>query len=219
MPIIYALVSDGPKVLCEFSENDGNFMQIARQILKEVPKGKHRRAYEADDYVFNFSSEDTGLIFLCMTSAGSEARLPWVYMADVRDRFMDQYGGTFQRYGDLGLNDTFGRVLREQMAFFNNNPSDERIKKIKSDITAVKDVMVQNIDRVLERGERIEILVEKTNLLDTQSNKMRVHAGHLKTRLWCKNIKLMICIGILCLILLIIIIVIIVVLLKVLGVY
>ena len=100
------------------------------------------------------------------------------------------------------------------MRFFNDNPSDERIKKIKGDITAVKDVMVQNIDRVLERSERIEILVEKTNLLDTQSNKMRVHAGGLKRSLWWKNVKLMICIGILCIVLLVIIIVIIIVALK-----
>ena len=101
MPILYALVAEGPKVLCEYSENDGNFMQIARQILREVPKGRHRRAYEADEYVFNFSSEDNGLIFLCMTTAGSEARLPWVYMADIRDRFVEQHGGTFQRVTQL----------------------------------------------------------------------------------------------------------------------
>ena len=32
-------------------------------------------------------------------------------------------------------------------------------------IDSVKDIMVDNIDRVLERGEKIELLVDKTDRL------------------------------------------------------
>jgi len=35
----------------------------------------------------------------------------------------------------------------------------------------VKDVMIENIDRVLERGERIELLVDKTDRLNQQAFK------------------------------------------------
>jgi len=219
MPILYALVADGRKVLAEYTDSDGNFKQIARQILVEVPRNKHRRAYEADNVVFNYAAEDSGLIVLCMTTAGSEARLPWAYITDVTDRFITQYGDTFHRYGDLALNDIFGRVLREQMEWFNDNPSDERVRRIRGEIDAVKDVMVQNIDKVLERGEKIEILVQQTNRLQTQSVGFVKRSKDLKCSLWCKNVKLMICIGVLCIVLIVIIIVIIIVALKLLGVF
>jgi hypothetical protein len=35
----------------------------------------------------------------------------------------------------------------------------------------VKDVMIENIDRVLERGEKIELLVDKTDRLNQQAFK------------------------------------------------
>ena len=117
------------------------------------------------------------------------------------------------------MNDVFARVLREQMEWFNSNPSDERVRKIREEIDAVKDVMVQNIDKVLERGERIEILVKQTDKLQTQSVGFVKRSKDLRCSLWCKNVKLMICIGILCLVLIIILIVIFVVVLKVLGVF
>ena len=35
-------------------------------------------------------------------------------------------------------------------------------------VNEVKDVMVENIEKVLERGERIELLVDKTDVLRNQ---------------------------------------------------
>lgn len=54
---------------------------------------------------------------------------------------------------------------------FNTNPNADNISKVKSQIDNVKDVMVSNIDRVLERGEKIELLVDKTDKLNQQAFK------------------------------------------------
>ncbi len=42
---------------------------------------------------------------------------------------------------------------------------------MQAQIDSVKDVMIENIDRVLERGERIELLVDKTDRLNQQAFK------------------------------------------------
>jgi vesicle-associated membrane protein 7 len=42
---------------------------------------------------------------------------------------------------------------------------------VQAQIDTVKDVMIENIDRVLERGERIELLVDKTDRLNQQAFK------------------------------------------------
>ncbi len=36
---------------------------------------------------------------------------------------------------------------------------------IKGNIDATKNIMLENLDKLLERGEKIELLVEKTNLM------------------------------------------------------
>jgi vesicle-associated membrane protein 7 len=42
---------------------------------------------------------------------------------------------------------------------------------VQAQIDTVKDVMIENIDRVLERGEKIELLVDKTDKLNQQAFK------------------------------------------------
>ncbi len=54
---------------------------------------------------------------------------------------------------------------------FNTNPNVDNISKVKLQIDNVKDVMIENIDRVLERGEKIELLVDKTDKLNHQAFK------------------------------------------------
>jgi vesicle-associated membrane protein 7 len=49
--------------------------------------------------------------------------------------------------------------------FSNNNASDE-LSKVQSQIDGVKEVMVQNIDKIIGRGEKIEMLVQKSEGLN-----------------------------------------------------
>ena len=36
------------------------------------------------------------------------------------------------------------------------------MSKIKNDLNNIKETMVENIDKILERGEKVELLVKKT---------------------------------------------------------
>lgn len=51
-------------------------------------------------------------------------------------------------------------------------------------------MMVESIDKVLERGERIELLVEKASLLTENTVTFRRQARTLQRALWWKNVKL-----------------------------
>ncbi|MFS7978276.1 putative v-SNARE, coiled-coil domain-containing protein [Helianthus anomalus] len=55
-----------------------------------------------------------------------------------------------------GVNDEFSRVLSQQMEYYSNDPN-------------VHTVMIQNIDEVLERGDRLEILVDKTATMQNKT--------------------------------------------------
>jgi len=73
-----------------------------------------------------------------------------------------------------------------------NSQKDDKLTKVKDEITVVKDVMIKNIDKVLERGERIELLVDKAEELDQHAVKFNRQSRNLKRSLWWKNIRLMI---------------------------
>jgi len=57
----------------------------------------------------------------------------------------------------------------------------------------VRQVMVENIERVLERGEKIELLVDKTESLNHQAFKFRKQARSVRRFMWLKNMKIIAC--------------------------
>jgi vesicle-associated membrane protein 7 len=56
------------------------------------------------------------------------------------------------------------------------------------------------VAQVLDRGERIELLVDKTDTLANESFAFRREARRLKQRLWWKNARLLALIGLIILI-------------------
>lgn len=71
-----------------------------------------------------------------------------------------------------------------------NSARTDKIAKVQEEISQVKDVMIKNIDKVLERGEKIELLVDKTEVLDQHAFKFKKQSRSLKRAMWWKNIKL-----------------------------
>merc|ERR1712072_251638 len=82
------------------------------------------------------------------------------------------------------------------MDMFNNRPEDvDKLSSVRGKINDTKSAMVQNIEKILERGEKIEILVDKSERLDRQANNFRATSKKLRNHYWWANCKykLMMC--------------------------
>ncbi len=51
--------------------------------------------------------------------------------------------------------------------------------------------MVQNVEQILSRGERIELLVDKTDVMAGQATAFRRGARTARRQMWWKNKKMM----------------------------
>lgn len=68
---------------------------------------------------------------------------------------------------------------------------DDAIRNVQREMDGVREIMTENIERVLERGERIDLLVDKTDRLGGSARDFRVRSRGLRRRMWWKNVKLM----------------------------
>lgn len=50
--------------------------------------------------------------------------------------------------------------------------------------------MVQNVEQILSRGERIELLVDKTDVMAGQATAFRRGARSVRRQMWWKNSKM-----------------------------
>ncbi|MBA0789914.1 hypothetical protein Gohar_014594 [Gossypium harknessii] len=89
-------------------------------------------------------------------------RIPFAFLEDIHQRFVRTYGRAVFSALPYGMNDEFSRVLSQQMEYYSSDPNADRINRLKGEMSQVRNVMIENIDKVLERGDRLELLVDKT---------------------------------------------------------
>lgn len=54
----------------------------------------------------------------------------------------------------------------------------------------VRNVMIENIDKVLDRGDRLELLVDKTATMQGNTFRFRKQARRFRNTVWWRNVKL-----------------------------
>lgn len=206
MPLLYGVVARGTVVLAEYSVVAGNASTIARRILeKSGTSGDNRISYTQDRHVFHILRSE-GLTFLCVADAQFGRRIPFAFLDDIQMRFLKTYGRIAQTALAYAMNDEFSRVLAQQLEYFSNNPNSDAINRVRGEIGEMKAVMMENIDKVLDRGDRIGLLVDKTNGLNSTAIGFKKQARALKRALWWKNAKLMVALSVIIVIVLYLII-------------
>jgi len=190
MPIIGALVSRGTVVLAEYCQPGTNFPGIARKLCAQIPSSPDsKNSYNYDQHNFNYLVEG-GITYICMTDQEMKLRVSYGFLFDISNRFRSAYREKIQTAVSMAMNDTFSRVLRDRMDFFSNDKNADKIGKVKGEIEEAKTIMVQNIDKVLARGEKIEMLVSKTEDLHQQSQSFKKKSTQLKRKMCCQNARL-----------------------------
>eukprot|EP00963_Diacronema_lutheri_P000272 scaffold17_cov354-Pavlova_lutheri.AAC.44 len=107
-------------------------------------------------------------------------RVPFVFLEDVRQTFVAKYGPQALHAAAYALNEEFSRVLSQKMNYYNTNPQADTIGRVRKEISEVKNIMVENIELVLERGEKIDLLVDKTDSLQDETFRFRRQARRIK---------------------------------------
>lgn len=147
-----------------------------------------KMSYVYDQYVFHYIVENH-IIYMCMCDDASKRRIPFSFLEDIKDKFKGIYGDRAQTAMAFAMNDDFGRTLQRQLDFY-NGPSADSIATVNSKLDDVKNVMIQNIDMVLQRGEKLELLVDKTENLHQQAFKFQRSAKQLKSAMIWRRVKL-----------------------------
>jgi len=190
MPIIASLIARGNVVLCEYCPSGTNFPSISRRLLEQIPSTPDsKKSYSYESYNFHYLVENK-ITYICMTDQAMGYRIPYSFLFDLSSRFRTNFGDRINTANQGGMQDTFSRVIEERQLFFSNDKNADKINRVKGEIDTAKDVMVKNIDKVLDRGARIEVLVDKTEDLQDQSASFKQKGTKLKRKMWWKNFRL-----------------------------
>ncbi|KAJ9539397.1 hypothetical protein OSB04_032130 [Centaurea solstitialis] len=130
----------------------------------------------------------------CVVAAESAGRqVPMAFLERTKDDFTKKYagGGKAATATANSLNKEFGPKLKEQMQYCVDHPEEiSKLSKVKAQVSEVKGVMMENIEKVLDRGEKIELLVDKTENLRSQAQDFRTQGTQMRRKMWLQNMKI-----------------------------
>ncbi|KAI3980077.1 hypothetical protein MKX01_042731 [Papaver californicum] len=188
---IYSFVARGTMILAEYTEFTGNFPAIATQCLQKLPSTNNKFTYNCDHHTFNFLVED-GYAYCVVAKESVGKQVSIAFLERVRADFKKRYGGGKADTAIAkSLNKEFGPAMKEHMRYIIEH-ADEigKFSKVQAQVSEVKSIMIENIDKVVDRGEKIDILSEKAADLNSNAQEYKKKGTQLRRKLWYQNMKI-----------------------------
>ncbi|AWP12427.1 Vesicle-associated membrane protein 7 isoform 2 [Scophthalmus maximus] len=173
MAILFAVVARGTTILAKHAWCGGNFLEVTEQILAKIPSENNKLTY----------------------SHGS-------FLSEVKKRFQTTYGSRAQTALPYAMNSEFSSAMAAQMKHHSDPRGSDRITESQMQVDDLKGIMVRNIDLVAQRGEKLELLIDKTENLVDSSVTFKTTSRNLARAMCMKNLKLTVVIVLVCLVVL-----------------
>ncbi|EDQ90396.1 uncharacterized protein MONBRDRAFT_18392 [Monosiga brevicollis MX1] len=192
MPAHYLAVAFQGSILAEFTESQGNFVTIVTTFIANLGAQPGKRVYRSDEgavrHLYCVLEQDQ-VQFVCFAEAGT----PHAAIFDGLERVAARFAATFANQRTrpaYSLNNELEPLLRRELGHINAARSDtDALQSTRAQVDEVRGILVQNIDKVLQRGEALDALVDKAEELEFNADRFRHNATRLKRQMWWKNIK------------------------------
>lgn len=87
-------------------------------------------------------------IFASLCAQDFGRRIPFAFLEDVRERYLAKFDIAAQTAPAYAHNAEFSKILEERMDYYSSNEKADTINRVRGGISEVKNVMIENIDKV-----------------------------------------------------------------------
>lgn len=207
-PLLYACIAHNTTILSEHaasasSQTSSLASLVLPKIAHETPQKLtythnsnfiHYIASAPSEYPASEASAG-GLTYLVVADSSLGRRIPFGFLIEIKNRFLERFPTNVTDFASMesyGAG-SFNSEMKKLMVNFGTTKSGKQdaIQNAQGEIDNVRGIMSQNIETLLERGERIDLLVDKTDRLGGSAHEFRVRSRGLRRQMWWKNVKLM----------------------------
>lgn len=139
---------------------------LTKTFMKRTEKGQ-RQSIEHENYVVHCYVRADGLGGTVTTDEEYPARVAFVMLGQLLDEFVAQHGDSWKT-NSTPESMAFPKI-EEYLQKYQNPAEADKITKIQKDLDETTSILHKTIDSVLERGVKLDNLVDKSNDLSAQS--------------------------------------------------
>ena len=139
---------------------------------------------------------DEGVCFLTLSQSSYNKRLVFGFLEELRcsfKAFVETESGPGQTYSDAIASAShpyafikFDQTIQRKRRDFSNPGTSDNMRRLKEELTDITNIMSQNIDDILKRGENLDDLGQRSQTLKSSS---KVFAKQAKWMRVCKEVQ------------------------------
>ncbi|CBZ55983.1 putative synaptobrevin domain-containing protein [Neospora caninum Liverpool] len=191
----YACVARGTYVLAEYTaieEGEEEVLSaVSRRALLKLPKTGGRRSYVFDNRLFSFFVDaKSAAVFMCVTDENIQADIPLQFLTDLRSQYLHLLDASAGASGGARPAEVTRALIRLVDEYRHGRArGSQQVERVEKELEAVTEIVRENINKVLERGEQIECLVGKTSNLRDSAYGFRKASRELRRHVWWSSTK------------------------------
>ena len=172
--MVYSCICEAKQIEIDHAVHQTNIGDIVKQLLAANGiKPNSRMSYNFQDLYHLHSHNENNRTYLVVSNSEFPKRVAFMFLEDIREL-----------YTKSPLN--FKSTLAERLNYYNNNQDLDKMTKIKQNIDEVNNIMLLNIEKVLQRGEKIEVLLEKAGDMEEKAKVFRKNAAGVRKEYCCQ---------------------------------
>jgi len=133
---------------------------------------------------------------MCLCEPDFPKETAFVFLEDLMENFYEKFSsGDIDRESAYSkfFAEGFNSVLRDKMMYYNKNPEvSNDITELKKGILSYKENIIKAQDVLIERGEKISLIVKKADSLKTESTAYFSSAKKVRRAARCRKIMLIV---------------------------
>lgn len=181
MSIIYAAVCENRQnILCSYTELKNDFDSAIKGLFKHIEPNSRGSFEYADQYMI-FTWDEQGYTFIAMCGKDYPAETAFVFLRKVMEEFPK---------GSKSPN--MKPKLQKLFSYYNDNkevPEDKKIAGLKEGLLSMKNQVLEANDLLGERGEKLQLMIEKSDALKEDSQSFYNVSKKVKRNVLWKKIR------------------------------
>jgi hypothetical protein len=200
---VYCCVARGDVVLAEFlHENLSRTLErVSRTLLRENVdcSKKMKNSFSCPTspksggpFKFHVVCSD-GLAHVVLARADVSRRTSFALLEKLKKEFVSQFGsmcaidGMQLSEGAMGAE--FAPYMKRLLKFYNCSQGEDKLQVVKGTLQDVKQSVVRNIEKALDRGEGLDEVCEKSAFLARSSKGFTMQSRALHRAMWWQNAR------------------------------
>lgn len=174
----YAIVAQtyagSVEIVAEVVLGNRDYGKVVNALLQKATINT-KKSYSYENRTINYIVSH-GTIFLCVCSDDFQSRIAFAFL----QKMEEEYDGR----------PDFENRMKQWIGYYNEDTNADKIRSVQDKLDNVRDIMVENIESVLMRGEKLEDLMATTEQMQEDATSFEKGSKRLKKKLWFKSMWL-----------------------------